>query len=171
MIPARLHGLDAAIEGLLDLAIQEAIKARDEGAVPVGSVVVDPHGRVAGVGRNRVQFGADPTAHAEIEAIRSVPRIWSSRESGWQVVTSAEPCLMCLGAILQLPFTSLVWATNSGLASAHAAIAPGGYFADRLKTIEVVAEPTLRHRDKSRSLLRTFYDRRGESWRAARWRT
>jgi tRNA(adenine34) deaminase len=143
--------------------------ARDEGSVPVGSVIVSPAGRVEGRGHNRVQLGTDPTAHAEIDAIRRTSVIWASGAPGWTLVTSAEPCLMCLGAILLLPISSLVWATDSGLESALAAVRESGFLASRLESLVVTSEPSPRHRDASRTVLLEFYARIGEPWRAARW--
>ncbi len=86
----------------MGLALAEAALARGTGDVPVGAIVVDELGEVLGAGRNRREDEADPTAHAEIVAIREAAR----RRGTWRLddltlVVTLEPCAMCAGAILQ----------------------------------------------------------------------
>jgi tRNA(adenine34) deaminase len=83
----------------LDLARQLA-EARPAADVPVGAVVLGPDGAMAGRGQNLCQASADPTAHAEIVAIRQAAtsmRSW--RLDGCTLVVTLEPCTMCAGAV------------------------------------------------------------------------
>ncbi len=86
-------------EHFMDIAIAESRTAEAEGNSPVGSVIVRD-GAVIGVGRNRVNSDHDPTAHAEIDAIRDACRkLETSELEGALCYTSMEPCPMCCWAI------------------------------------------------------------------------
>ncbi len=83
----------------MEAALAEARKAGAEGEVPVGAVVVH-EGRIVGRGRNRTRAGSDPTAHAEIEAIRAAARaLGRERLEGCDLYVTLEPCAMCAGAL------------------------------------------------------------------------
>lgn len=85
---------------LMGLALEEARLAGDEGEVPVGAVVV-VDGAVVARGRNRRQADHDPSAHAELLALRAAcAEAGSWRLPGAQVVVTLEPCPMCAGALL-----------------------------------------------------------------------
>jgi tRNA(adenine34) deaminase len=72
----------------------------DTADVPVGAVILDPAGAVIAPGRNRTERDRDPTAHAEIVAIRQAARsLGSWRLTGLTLVVTLEPCTMCAGAI------------------------------------------------------------------------
>ncbi|MFP5578763.1 MAG: tRNA adenosine(34) deaminase TadA [Acidimicrobiia bacterium] len=90
----------ATDDELMGLALAEARQAGDEGEVPVGAVVV-VDGRVVARGRNRRQADHDPSAHAELLAIRDAcADAGSWRLPGAQVVVTLEPCPMCAGALV-----------------------------------------------------------------------
>ncbi len=81
-------------------ALKEARNAFDAGEVPIGAVI-ERHGEIIGRGRNRTETGKDPTAHAEILAIRQAAEVlggWRLTEANLYVTT--EPCAMCAGAIV-----------------------------------------------------------------------
>lgn len=81
-------------------ALHEARRAREAGEVPIGAVVIDASGSVIGVGRNEREATHDPTAHAEVVAIRAAAaRLGSWRLSGCTMAVTLEPCPMCAGAI------------------------------------------------------------------------
>ena len=81
-------------------ALEEARAARETGDVPVGAVVLDGSGAVIARGRNRREADGDPTAHAEIVAIRAAARsVGEWRLDGLTLVVTLEPCTMCAGAI------------------------------------------------------------------------
>lgn len=91
-------------------AISEAAKAEATGDVPVGAVVMDPDGAVIGTGHNAREATADPTAHAEILAIRQA----ASSMGGWRLdgctlVVTLEPCTMCAGAVVLARLSTLVF--------------------------------------------------------------
>lgn len=86
-------------DDFMEKALEEGRKGAAEGNTPVGSVIVRD-GEVIGVGRNRVNSDTDPTAHAEVDAIRDACRnIGSTDLSGAVCYTSMEPCPMCCWAI------------------------------------------------------------------------
>ncbi|WP_282602471.1 nucleoside deaminase [Paracoccus sp. PARArs4] len=84
----------------MDLALAEARAAALRGEVPVGAVVTDPDGRVVASAGNRCRELSDPTAHAEILAIRAAcAALGSERLPGHDLWVTLEPCPMCAGAI------------------------------------------------------------------------
>ena len=84
----------------MDRALAEARAAADRGEVPVGAVVVDPAGAVVAAAGNRTRELADPTAHAEILAIRAAcAAAGSDRLPGHDLYVTLEPCPMCAAAI------------------------------------------------------------------------
>ena len=94
---------------LMRAALAEAETAERSGEVPVGAVVVK-EGEVVGLGRNRVLETGDPTAHAEILALRAAARrLGNYRLTGCDLYATVEPCLMCAGAILHARIARLVY--------------------------------------------------------------
>jgi len=88
-------------EALMRLALAEAAAATTSADVPVGAIVVDASGTVIGTGRNERELRHDPTAHAEVVALReAAARLASWRLDGCALVVTLEPCVMCAGAIL-----------------------------------------------------------------------
>jgi tRNA(adenine34) deaminase len=105
-------GYAASFEPAMRAALAEAAAAARMGRpdVPVGAVVLDPAGAVAGRGRNEREATGDPTAHAEIVAIRAAARALG----GWRLgdctlVVTLEPCTMCAGALLAARMARLVY--------------------------------------------------------------
>lgn len=84
----------------MDLALAEAIRARDLGEVPIGAVVVSADGEVLASTGNRALSFRDPTAHAELLAIRAAcARLGSERLVACDLYVTLEPCAMCAAAI------------------------------------------------------------------------
>ncbi len=91
------------------IALEEARRAGEEGEVPIGAVLVSA-GEVIGRGRNRPIALSDPTAHAEIQALREGGmRVGNYRLPGSTLYVTLEPCIMCAGAILQARVGRLVY--------------------------------------------------------------
>jgi tRNA(adenine34) deaminase len=96
-------------EELMRRALAEARRASEAGEVPVGSVVV-AGGRVIGAGFNQPIGTLDPTAHAEIVALRAAARAQGNyRLSGASLYVTVEPCLMCLGAIVHARIATVIY--------------------------------------------------------------
>jgi len=94
----------------MDQAIAIAKEATTTGDVPVGAIVVDKDGVIIGQGSNERESNSDPTAHAEIVAIRNATsRIQSSRLDGCTLIVTLEPCAMCAGAIAQSRISNLIF--------------------------------------------------------------
>lgn len=100
-------------EYYMNIAIKEAKKAYNKGEVPVGSVLVDNNGIIISKGYNKIESLNDPTAHAELVTIRKASNVLKSwRLYGTTIYTTLEPCLMCLGAMLQSRIKRLVYGTK-----------------------------------------------------------
>ena len=94
----------------MDKAIAIADKATATGDVPVGALVINKDGIVIGSGSNDREVNNDPTAHAEIVAIRNAAsRLQNSRLDGCTLVVTLEPCAMCAGAIAQARISHLIF--------------------------------------------------------------
>jgi tRNA(adenine34) deaminase len=91
------------------LALAEATRAREAGEVPVGAVVV-ADGEVVGAGYNQPIGAVDPTAHAEVVALREAARqVGNYRLTGATLYVTVEPCLMCVGAMVHARIGTVVY--------------------------------------------------------------
>ena len=91
-------------------AIAIASAATSTGDVPVGAIVINKDGVVVGKGSNEREANNDPTAHAEIVAIRNAAsRLQNSRLDGCTLVVTLEPCAMCAGAIAQSRISHVIF--------------------------------------------------------------
>src|SRR5436190_11483921 len=136
------------------LALREASRALEHDDVPIGAVIVR-EGEVIGLGRNEREVRADPTAHAEMIALRESARSLGS----WRVLDSViyitlEPCAMCAGAIVLARVPRVVFGTTDPKAGAAGSV------------LDVLAQPQLNHRpqvasgllaDEGADLLRKFF--------------
>jgi tRNA(adenine34) deaminase len=104
------------------LALEEARKAQAAGEVPVGAVVV-VDGEVIGAGFNQPISAHDPTAHAEIVALRAAAlRVGNYRLTGATMYVTVEPCLMCVGAMVHARVALVVYGTTEPKAGAIASM-------------------------------------------------
>ena len=95
----------------MQAALSLAKVAADKGDVPVGAIVVNEAGEIFGTGQNLREQNNDPTAHAEIVALRNASeKLGSWRLDDLTIVVTLEPCAMCAGAILQSRIKRLVFA-------------------------------------------------------------
>ena len=139
-------------------AISEAAKAEAAGDVPVGAVVLDPAGTVVGAGHNAREGTADPTAHAEILAIRqAASSLGSWRLERCTLVVTLEPCTMCAGAVVLARLSTLVFGAYDPKAGAAGSL------------WDVVRDRRLNHRpqviggvleEETANVLRAFFARR-----------
>jgi len=121
-------------EYFMRLALREAERARELGDVPIGAVV-ERAGEVVAVGRNERELRGDPTAHAEILALREAARVGGS----WRVLDATlyvtlEPCAMCAGAIVLARVGRVVYGASDPKAGAAGSV------------LDVLGEPRLNHR-------------------------
>ena len=94
----------------MQAALSLAKVAADNGDVPVGAIVVNEAGEILGTGQNLREQSNDPTAHAEVIAIRqAAEKIGSWRLDDLTIVVTLEPCAMCAGAIAQSRIKRLVF--------------------------------------------------------------
>ncbi len=138
-------------------ALELAVQAAADGEVPVGAVLVGD-GTVIGEGYNCPIRSHDPTAHAEIVALRrAAADIGNYRLTGTTLYVTLEPCPMCAGAIVQARIERLVYATSDPNAGAAGSV------------FNIVDSPPLNHRlitergvlaDDSAALLREFFQQR-----------
>ncbi len=121
-------------ERWMQLALAEAQKAGAAGEVPVGAVVLSPTGELVGCGNNQVLRRHDPTAHAEIVALRAAGlSLGNYRLTGCTLFSTLEPCAMCAGAILHARISRLVFAARDPKAGACGSV------------LTVVNHPALNH--------------------------
>jgi tRNA(adenine34) deaminase len=116
------------------LALREAGRARDHGDVPIGAVIVRA-GEVIATGRNERELRQDPTAHAEILALREAATV----DGSWRVLDATlyvtlEPCAMCAGAIVLARASNVVFGASDPKAGAAGSV------------LDVLGEPRLNHR-------------------------
>ena len=119
------------------LALEEARAAGRRGDVPVGAVVLDPGGGLLAAGGNERELAGDPTAHAEVVAVRrAAARLGQWRLTGCTLVVTLEPCAMCAGAIVASRVAHLVFGAFDPKAGAVASL------------FDVLRDPRLNHRPR-----------------------
>lgn len=136
-------------------ALAEARAAADHGDVPIGAVVIDGEGRIVARGHNERELTGDPTAHAEVLALRrAAEQVGEWRLHGHTLVVTLEPCTMCAGAIVASRIDHLVFGAFDLKAGAVASL------------FDVVRDPRLNHRprvtadvmaEESKELLRSWF--------------
>jgi tRNA(adenine34) deaminase len=141
-------------------ALAEAHEAADAGEVPIGAVIVH-NGEIIARGQNSVIRGSDPTAHAEIIALRQAARSFGNyRLNGCTLYVTLEPCAMCAGAMIHARIDRLVYAAADPKAGACGSV------------LDVLNHPHLNHQmmseqgilaSESAELLRSFFRERRES--------
>lgn len=141
-------------DALMSAALLEAVRARDTGEVPIGAVVaVD--GEIVGRGFNQSIGSGDPTAHAEIVAIRDAARaVGNYRLTGATLCVTIEPCLMCVGAFVHARIGTVVYGaaeprTGALTSTVRAAELPGHNH--RFEVVAGVRE------DECRELMQAFF--------------
>lgn len=106
--------------GAMDEALRLARVALESNDVPVGAVVLSPDGAIVGRGRNERELTGDPTAHAEVVALRDAAAATGNWNlSDHTLVVTLEPCVMCAGAILNSRISKVVfgaWDDKAGAA-------------------------------------------------------
>lgn len=112
--------MTAADDDAMRRALMLAAEAGAAGDVPVGAVVMDARGVIVGEGRNLREQTHDPTAHAEVVALRAAAEAHGSWNlEGHTLVVTLEPCVMCAGAVLQARVARVVfgaWDEKAGAA-------------------------------------------------------
>jgi len=103
-------GMNPGDEAAMQAALAEARMAADEGEIPIGAVVLDPSGSVIAAAHNRREGLVDPTAHAEVLALRAAAAVTGEwRLEGCTLVVTLEPCPMCAGAVVMSRMSRLVF--------------------------------------------------------------
>jgi tRNA(adenine34) deaminase len=138
----------------MQAALAEARLAAEAGEVPIGAVVIHD-GEIVSTGQNRVLRNLDPTAHAEIVALRAAAiALGNYRLSGCTLYVTLEPCAMCAGAMIHARIDRLVFAAADPKAGAAGSV------------LSVLNHPQLNHQmqieqeilaDESSELLRSFF--------------
>ena len=140
---------------IMQAAISLAKVAADNGDVPVGAIVVNEAGEILGTGQNLREQSNDPTAHAEVIAIRqAAEKIGSWRLDDLTIVVTLEPCAMCAGAIAQSRIKRLVFGAWDEKAGAVGSVMDVIRDPRALTKVEVVSG-VLQH--ESSELLNKFF--------------
>ena len=148
------------LDALMAAALDEARRARDAGEVPIGAVVsID--GAIVGRGFNQPRSSGDPTAHAEIVAIREAAHaIGNYRLTGSTLCVTIEPCLMGVGALVHARVSRLVYGAAEPKSGAVVSAVRGGELPGlnhRFETVTGVRE------DECRALMQAFFRERRSS--------
>lgn len=156
--------------------LSHTLKAFALGEVPVGAVVVSSAGAVLARAHNQVEGSQDPTAHAEVLAMRRAAAATHSwRLGGATLYVTLEPCAMCAGAALNARLDAVVYGARSPLLGAHGSwipLLPGAHSAAGGQSPPHALHPTMHVRsgvlaDECQSMmLRFFRKRRGEKARS-----
>jgi tRNA(adenine34) deaminase len=144
-------------ESYVQLALEQARRAAEAGEVPVGAIILY-EGEVIGSGQNCVLRNLDPTAHAEVVALRAAAQhLHNYRLTGCELYTTLEPCSMCAGAMIHARISRLVYGTADPKAGAAGSV------------VSVVNHPQLNHQmlvtsgvlaEECAELLRNFFRER-----------
>jgi tRNA(adenine34) deaminase len=149
---------DPADVAAMDRALVLAAAAGRSGDVPVGAVVTDAAGTAIGEGRNLREVQHDPTAHAEVVALRAAAAALGSWNlEGCTLVVTLEPCVMCAGAVLQSRVSRLVfgaWDAKAGAAGSVYDVVRDRRLPHRAEVVAGVREA------EASALLRAFFDAR-----------
>lgn len=143
----------------MGLALDEAVAAAGHGDVPVGAVVATADGRVVGRRHNERELAGDPTAHAEVLALRDAAAdLGRWRLEGCLLVTTIEPCPMCAGAALAARIGTVVFGAADPKAGACGSLYNLG--ADPRLNHEMTIVPGVRSEEAAVLIRRFFADRR-----------
>ena len=141
-------------ELLMGLALDEARRARDAGEVPIGAIITLDD-EVIGRGFNQPIGSRDPTAHAEIVAIREAARhIGNYRLMGATLVVTIEPCLMCVGALVHARIGTLVYGASEPRTGAVVSTVKGGELPGHNHRVDVRGGV---REDECRTLMQEFF--------------
>jgi tRNA(adenine34) deaminase len=145
------------VERLMVEALVEARRARDASEVPIGAVV-SLNGEVVGRGFNHPIGAVDPTAHAEIMAMRdAATRVGNYRLTGATLCVTIEPCLMCVGAMVHARIGTLVYGAAEPRTGAVVSTARGAELAGHNHRFEIVSGV---REDECRALMVEFFKER-----------
>lgn len=137
-------------------ALRQAALALEHGDVPVGAVVLGPEGEVIGAGHNDREGSGDPTAHAEVLALRAAAAALGQwRLAGCTLVVTLEPCAMCAGAIVLSRLARVVYGADDPKAGA------AGSVFDLLRDRRLNSRPEVLRgvlEPESAQLLRSFFE-------------
>ena len=138
-------------------ALEEARRARDAGEVPVGAVVA-VNGEIVGRGFNQPISSRDPTAHAEIVALRdAAARVGNYRLTGAALYVTVAPCLMCVGALVHARIETLVFGAIEPKSGAVVSTVRGGELPGHNHRFAVVSGV---REDECRALIQEFFKAR-----------
>ena len=138
----------------MDAALIEAARARDAGEVPIGAVVA-LNGEIVGRGFNQPISSRDPTAHAEIVAMRdAAAHVANYRLTGATLCVTVEPCLMCVGAIVHARIGTLVFGAAEPKSGAVVSTVRGGELPGLNHRFDVVSGV---REDDCRDLIQEFF--------------
>src|SRR5438046_2327501 len=157
MFSALQSAPDERHEHWMRAALRAADEARDRDEVPIGTCVV-ADGELLAVAGNRTRTDCDPTAHAEIVALRAAAqKLGNYRLGGATVYSTVEPCAMCAGALIQARVRLLVYGAadeRAGAVESHFGICRASHLNHRVEVIKGVLE------SECRDLMQEFFKAR-----------
>jgi tRNA(adenine34) deaminase len=147
-----MHDAD---EKWMRIALSEATRARDSGEVPIGACILGENGDLLASAFNRTILDSDPTAHAEIAALREAAcKIGNYRLTGTTIYTTIEPCAMCAGALVNARVKRLVYGADDerfGAVRTHFGIGVSEVLNHRIEVVSGVLE------EECRTMMQEFF--------------
>jgi tRNA(adenine34) deaminase len=141
----------------MEAALAEARLALEAGNIPIGAAIVHD-GRIVSLGRNAIDVPGDDTHHAELSAIQAIAPFLVDHKRECTIYTTLEPCLMCLGAIINVGIESIVIARPDPDIGALSLLPHGAYYEFKRSRLGIVSGFMA---DESQALLTEYVGRTG----------
>ena len=139
----------------MQVALEQAALALAEGNLPIGAAIVHD-GSLVAIGRNGIESDSDDTRHAELVPIQAIPGFLFEHKRRCTIYTTLEPCMMCLGAIVNVGIARVVFGAFDRRVGATGLLPHGNYY--RRKGLEIVSGLAA---DDNRALINEYVRRTG----------
>ena len=156
-INSQIENPECADAAFMQAALEQAALSLSEGNMPIGSVVVH-NGEILSFGRNAIDVPADDTRHAELVAIQQIAPFLARHKRQCTIYTTLEPCMMCLGAIINVGIERLVIAAPDGAVGALGLLPHGEYYRYKRGRMDLVTGVL---QTESQALLNEYVRRTG----------
>jgi len=148
----------------LNKAIELAQISFDKGSVPIGALIVDKDGNILAQGHNEIKISNDPTAHGEVVCMRQAKEkiLTKFNPESTFLFTSLEPCFACGFFITRTNIKNVIWALNDPYKGGIDYLKNTEKLSEDFKNINLIPEPYLELKNKSKELMRKYYLKKGD---------
>jgi tRNA(adenine34) deaminase len=119
------------------VALEQATLSLSEGNMPIGAAIVH-EGEIVSVGRNAIDIPPNDTLHAELVAIQAIAPFLAAHKRQCTIYTTLEPCMMCLGAIINVGIERVVVAASDGAVGALKLLPHADYYRNKFSRLQLV---------------------------------